>query len=258
MGLPESMSAATSEHVASNPIPLTSAGSILDSRRTSWQADEMQDQTSGAGEVESAGCKGRKRVEPGLTLAAALLKDVLVVVVTPRRRVVGRLGDDVSLARDKSCPCRARAAAEQSLSAGGGLVVGLPADDEGEWTSDGAVGLTRRRRCSSWCLQSYSSSRCSPAFELVERSKPKLTPSAGTGLPADVIGRRRDHLFWPSEWPWLPLGTSYMVVRDQVCPYSCCRCRGTGSLPTSNQNFHRNSRGSNSSEQIVSTRASCA
>jgi hypothetical protein len=49
IGFPESMSAATSEHVASNPMPLTSAGSILDSRRTSWQADEMQDQTNGAG-----------------------------------------------------------------------------------------------------------------------------------------------------------------------------------------------------------------
>lgn len=124
MGFPESMSAATSEHVASNPIPLTSAGSILDSRRTSWQADEMQDQTNGAGEVESAGWTGRKRVEPGLTLAAALLKDVLIVVVAPGRRVVGRLGDDVSLTRDESCPRRARAAALQSSSAGGELACG--------------------------------------------------------------------------------------------------------------------------------------
>lgn len=61
----------------------------------------------------------------GLTLAAALLKDVFVVVVAPRRRVVGRLGDDVSLTRDESCPSGARAAALQSLSAGGELAVGL-------------------------------------------------------------------------------------------------------------------------------------
>jgi hypothetical protein len=95
-------------------------------------------------------------------------------------------------------------------------------------------------------------------LELVKGSKPKLTPRVGwTGLPADVIGRHRDHLFWPSEWPWLPLWTSYMVVRDRSRDYSCCRCRGTGSLPTSNQIFHRDSRGT--SEQIVSTPSeSCA
>ena len=65
IGFPESMSAATSEHVASNPIPLTSAGSILDSRRTSWQANEMQDQTSGAGKSNQQAAKGESESSRG-------------------------------------------------------------------------------------------------------------------------------------------------------------------------------------------------
>lgn len=54
MGLPESMSATTREQVASKPTPLTCSGSTLDSRRTSWHAAAMQDQTAGwPGEVGS-------------------------------------------------------------------------------------------------------------------------------------------------------------------------------------------------------------
>lgn len=53
MGLPESMSATTREQVASKPTPLTCSGSTLDSRRTSWHAAAMQDQTVGwPGQVE--------------------------------------------------------------------------------------------------------------------------------------------------------------------------------------------------------------
>lgn len=44
-GSPESSLAATSEQVASKPIPRTWAGSTLESRRTSLHADEMQFQT---------------------------------------------------------------------------------------------------------------------------------------------------------------------------------------------------------------------
>lgn len=116
-GLRALMSSTTSEQVASKPIPLTAAGSTLESRRTSLQAVAMQFQTVAAG-TESASFSrprrrwgGGRRGGWGRTLAGRLLEDVLVAVIAPGGGRVGRLCDDVARGRDESCTSRAGAAA---------------------------------------------------------------------------------------------------------------------------------------------------